>query len=70
MEEILNNLTGIVDVTTETSDQNIDNIQIISSIIFETASILNQSTFEDNVAAAVIEMVSCHGYSLPFRMCF
>ena len=63
METVLNNLTGIVVKTTEPVDQNVDNIEIISSIVFETASLLNQSSAEGNIEPAVIEMVSCHALS-------
>ena len=59
METVFNNLTEIVVMTTEPSDQNTDNIQIISSFVSETASILNQSSAGGNIEPAVIEMVSC-----------
>ena len=60
VEMVFNNLTGIVVQTTEPADQNTDNIQIISSVIFETASILNQSSAQGNIEPAIIQMVSCY----------
>ena len=63
VEMVVNNLTEIVDMTTEPSDQNTDNIQIISTIMFETASLLDQTSVEGNLEPEVIEMVSCNAFS-------
>ena len=63
VEMVVSNLTEIVDITTEPSDQNTDNIQIISAVIFEAASLLDQTSVEGNVEPEVIEMVSCNALS-------
>ena len=71
VEMVVNNLTEIVAMTTEPADQNTDNIQIISSVIFETASLLNQSSAEGNIEPAVVETVICHAHSsFSFQVCF
>ena len=49
------------------SDQNTDNIQIISSFFSETASILNQSSAEGSIEPTVIEMVSCLIHMVTIR---
>ena len=63
MEVVFNNLTEIVVMTTELADQNMDNIEVISSVILETALLLNQSSTEGTIEPVVIEMVSCHAHS-------
>ena len=50
-------------MTTEPADQNTDNIQIISIVMFETASLLGQTLVEGNLEPAVIQMVSCNTLS-------
>ena len=60
---VVNNLTEIVVMTTEPADQNMDNIQIISTVMFETASLLDQTDVEGNLEQEVIQMVSCNSLS-------
>ena len=68
---VFSNLTEIVAMTTEPADQNTDNIEIISSVISETASLLDESSAEGNIEPEVIEMVICHAYSsFSFQVCF
>ena len=59
VEMVVNSLTAIVGMTTEHVDQNADNIQIISTIIIETASLLGQASMKGNLEPKVIQMVSC-----------
>ena len=59
VEMVVNNLTRVVVMTTVPADQNTDNIQIISMVMFETASFLGQTLVEGNLEPEVIQMVSC-----------
>ena len=59
VEMVVNNLTRVVVMTTKPADQNTDNIQIISMVMFETASLLRQTLVEGNLEPEVIQMVSC-----------
>ena len=60
---VVNNLTEIVVMTTEPADQNMDNIQIISTVMFEVALLLDQTLVEGNLEPQVIAMVSCDARS-------
>ena len=53
-----NRLTEIIAMTTERVDQNVDNIQIISTVIFEMASLLGQASVKGNLEPEVIQIVS------------
>ena len=63
VEMVVNNLAEIVAMTTEPADQNADNIQIISTIISKTASLLGQPSVATNLEPEVIQMVSCNKLS-------
>ena len=65
VEMIVNNLTDIVANATEPSDQNSDNIQIVRTVIFETALLLDETMVEGNLEPQVIQMVSYN----PFHYC-
>ena len=54
----MNSLTEIVGMTTEPVDQNADNIQIISTVIIELASLLSQASVKGNLEPEVIQIVS------------
>ena len=71
VEMVVNSLTAIVGMTTERVDQNADNIQIISTIIVETASLIGQAYVKGNLEPKVIQMVSCSQLSLSlFQLYF
>ena len=55
---VVNSLSEIVAKTTEPVDQNADNIQIISKVLFEMASLLSQASVKGNLQPEVIQMVS------------
>ena len=55
----MNNLTEIVVMTEDPADQNMDNIQIISTVVSETAALLTlPPTPEQVIEPEVIEVVS------------
>ena len=64
VEIVASNLTEIVAMTTKPVDQNADNIQIISAVLFEMASLLGQASVKGNFEPEVIQMVSCIAHSM------
>ena len=63
-------MTEIVVMTIEPADQNVDNVQIISEVMLETASLLDQTFMEGNLEPNVIETVSCNMLlSSSFQLC-
>ena len=65
---VMNNLTDIVIMINETSDQNDQNIEIISSVVIQTASLLALPAIEQAVEPEVIEMVSYHLLTCMFPL--
>ena len=62
VEVVVSNLTEIVAMTAKPSDQNADNIKIVSMVIFEVASLFSQTSVEGNLEPKVILMVSCNDF--------
>ena len=60
---VVNSLTEIVAMTTDPVDQNTDNIQIISTIIFDMASLLGKASVMQKLEPEIIQMVSCIEHS-------
>ena len=52
-------------MTMDPADQNVDNIQIISSVIFDSAAVLAPVQV---IEPEVIEMVSCHTQTRIFTL--
>ena len=55
---MISNLAEIVVSTEDSADQSMDNIQIISAVIFETASLLDSFVGNQSVEPEVLESVS------------
>ena len=60
MEIVISNLTEIVVMTVDPADENDENLQIISEVVFETAALLALPPVEQVIEPEVIEMVSYH----------
>ena len=57
------NLSDLVMSTTDTADQNIDNIRVVSTILKQTASLLSNSTILSTLSLKEVIMVRIQDFA-------